>query len=137
MSLWNWSSDVGSFYLCARSRNGGFDRTLSILNWLSAASGLLVLIAAFLYLLGRDGTRARLERRLSRSAQPHTNVYDDFAQNQRSLLALLGRGPAAMAEGAAVAVQGKDRLVGPFTSAPPGGNLRAVGAEQFDIFDRR
>lgn len=66
--------------------------TLSILDWLSMATGVLALVAIFLYLLGRDGTRARLSRRLNRSTQPHMHAYDDSAQNPRGLLALMGRG---------------------------------------------
>lgn len=66
--------------------------TLSVLDWLSLATALLAVLAVFLYLLGRDGTRARLDRRLSQSTQLHIHARDDFVHHTHGLPALLGRG---------------------------------------------
>ncbi|MBV6272979.1 type II secretion system F family protein [Alcaligenaceae bacterium CGII-47] len=61
-------------------------------DWLSVATVLLALVAVFIYLLGRDGRRARLSRRLNQSTQPSGVAYDSAAQAPRGPLALMGRG---------------------------------------------
>jgi tight adherence protein C len=61
------------------------------LDGLTLVTALLGLAAVFLYLLGRDGARARLRRRLNRSTQLQNPLYESPGSSVHGVFALFGR----------------------------------------------